>query len=282
MLYTVFVTAEWRSNSSLSLSVLSQCVQPSRSPRHLAGQAAGERNSVRRVRCPWQIGGVRGVCEHWIPLRAAAETRPDNSYSACLFQVVPVSSATREVRRNRGFAVNELVFLVQAPPLGFTTYSVSLHAQGPPPASTRQRTPAAIQNRVSVTASSQTHMQKVEDLQDFIPQQAQMTEDKFYFTLFWLELFLLKNVWHFVHVQCTSGHVFKPSTVISEYFCVDLLQFLRVTFDPDTGLLSSLSNLKTKQTIKLTQNFYWSVPLWQENTQTQRQAAASPDRKSVV
>lgn len=37
------------------------------------------------------------------------------------------------------------------------------------------------------------------------------------------------------------------------------LQFLRVTFDPDTGLLSGLSNLKTKQTIKLMQNFYWSV-----------------------
>lgn len=37
------------------------------------------------------------------------------------------------------------------------------------------------------------------------------------------------------------------------------LQYLRVTFDPDTGLLSGLSNLKTKQTIKLTQNFYWSV-----------------------
>lgn len=38
-----------------------------------------------------------------------------------------------------------------------------------------------------------------------------------------------------------------------------VLQFLRVTFDPNTGLLSSLSNLETKQSIKLTQNFYWSV-----------------------
>lgn len=39
------------------------------------------------------------------------------------------------------------------------------------------------------------------------------------------------------------------------YFC--LLQFLRVTFDPDTGLLSGLSNLETQQSIKLSQNFYW-------------------------
>lgn len=38
------------------------------------------------------------------------------------------------------------------------------------------------------------------------------------------------------------------------HLCV---QFLRVTFDPDTGLLSGLSNLETKQTIKLRQNFYW-------------------------
>uniref|UniRef100_A0A3Q1H5R4 Alpha-mannosidase n=1 Tax=Anabas testudineus TaxID=64144 RepID=A0A3Q1H5R4_ANATE len=34
------------------------------------------------------------------------------------------------------FAINELVFQVQAPPLGYTTYSVSLIQDGPPPAST--------------------------------------------------------------------------------------------------------------------------------------------------
>ncbi|XP_069023708.1 lysosomal alpha-mannosidase [Embiotoca jacksoni] len=95
-------------------------------------------------------------------------------------QVVPVSSATQEVRKNRGSAVNELVFQVQAPPLGFSTYSVSLLQDGPPPASTRHRTPTVIQNK-----------------------------------------------------------------------------FLQVTFDPATGLLSGLINLETKQSIKLTQNFYW-------------------------
>uniref|UniRef100_A0AAQ6AC26 Lysosomal alpha-mannosidase n=1 Tax=Amphiprion ocellaris TaxID=80972 RepID=A0AAQ6AC26_AMPOC len=41
--------------------------------------------------------------------------------------------------------------------------------------------------------------------------------------------------------------------------CVLVFQFLKVTFDPDTGLLSSLSNLETQQSIKLTQNFYWLV-----------------------
>uniref|UniRef100_A0A672K588 Alpha-mannosidase n=1 Tax=Sinocyclocheilus grahami TaxID=75366 RepID=A0A672K588_SINGR len=34
-------------------------------------------------------------------------------------------------------------------------------------------------------------------------------------------------------------------------------KFLKVTFDDTTGLLSSLTNLETNQTIRLTQNFYW-------------------------
>lgn len=50
--------------------------------------------------------------------------------------------------------------------------------------------------------------------------------------------------------------------------CVRVLQFLQVTFDPNTGLLSSLSNLETKQTISLTQNFYWSVRRQQTMTDT--------------
>ncbi|XP_056266285.1 lysosomal alpha-mannosidase isoform X2 [Pseudoliparis swirei] len=95
-------------------------------------------------------------------------------------QVVPVSAATRAVRRQRGFSVGELVFVARAPPLGFTSYSVSRIGTGPPAAAMQRHTPTAIQNK-----------------------------------------------------------------------------FLRVTFDPDTGLLSGLSNLETRQTIKLTQNFYW-------------------------
>ncbi|XP_070684120.1 lysosomal alpha-mannosidase [Pempheris klunzingeri] len=115
-----------------------------------------------------------------LPVNGTAYDVSDVNGKSVDCQVVPVSAATREVRRNRGFAANELVFQVQAPPLGFTTYSVSLLQDGPPPAPTRHSAPTAIQNK-----------------------------------------------------------------------------FLRVTFDPDTGLLSSLSNLETKQTIKLKQNFYW-------------------------
>ncbi|XP_028998395.1 LOW QUALITY PROTEIN: lysosomal alpha-mannosidase [Betta splendens] len=115
-----------------------------------------------------------------LPVNGTAYTVSDVRGKAVPCQVVPVSRATQELRRNRGFAVNELVFEVQAPPLGYTTYSVSLVLDGPPLASVRHRTPTVIQNK-----------------------------------------------------------------------------FLQVTFDPDTGLLSSLSNLETKQSIKLTQNFYW-------------------------
>lgn len=59
-----------------------------------------------------------------------------------------MSAATRELRRNRGDAVNELVFEARPPPLGFTTYSVSLLESGPPPAPVKRRTPLAIQNKV--------------------------------------------------------------------------------------------------------------------------------------
>ncbi|KAG7274498.1 hypothetical protein CRUP_025691 [Coryphaenoides rupestris] len=94
--------------------------------------------------------------------------------------VVPVSRATRQVRKGRGAADNELVFQARAPPLGYTTYSVSVLQNGPPPASVKRGPPGAIQNK-----------------------------------------------------------------------------FVRVTFDPATGLLASLTNLETQQTIKVSQNFYW-------------------------
>ncbi|KAM3623462.1 uncharacterized protein V6R79_011495 [Siganus canaliculatus] len=115
-----------------------------------------------------------------LPVNGTAYVVSDASGRSVDCQVVPVSAATREVRRNRGFAVNELVFQVQVPPLGFTTYSVSLLMDGPPPASVKHSAPTTIQNK-----------------------------------------------------------------------------YLQATFDPDTGLLSGLSNLETGQTIKLTQNFYW-------------------------
>ncbi|XP_062292629.1 lysosomal alpha-mannosidase [Scomber scombrus] len=115
-----------------------------------------------------------------LPVNGSAYAVSDANGKSVDCKVVPVSGVTRDVRKNRGSAVNELVFQVQAPPLGYSTYSVSLLPDGPPPASTKHRTPTAIQNK-----------------------------------------------------------------------------YLQVTFDPDTGLLSSLSNLETKQTVKLTQNFYW-------------------------
>ncbi|XP_031675145.1 lysosomal alpha-mannosidase isoform X1 [Oncorhynchus kisutch] len=116
-----------------------------------------------------------------LPVNGTAYSISDAKGKAVDSQVVPVSQATAAVRRGRGYAVNELLFQVQAPPLGYSTYSVSLLQNGPPsPPSPLPRAPTAVQNK-----------------------------------------------------------------------------FLRVTFDPETGLLSSLSNLETQQTVKLSQNFYW-------------------------
>lgn len=69
--------------------------------------------------------------------------------SGLVLKVLSVSKATREVRRNRGHAANELVFQVQAPPLGYTTYSVS-SLQGRPSsaASPKRGAPTSIQNKV--------------------------------------------------------------------------------------------------------------------------------------
>uniref|UniRef100_A0A8K9V7E0 Alpha-mannosidase n=1 Tax=Oncorhynchus mykiss TaxID=8022 RepID=A0A8K9V7E0_ONCMY len=52
-----------------------------------------------------------------------------------------------------------------------------------------------------------------------------------------------------------KGVVLSLESFVSRFLGLD---FLRVTFDPETGLLSSLSNLETQQTVKLSQNFYWS------------------------
>ncbi|XP_061626669.1 lysosomal alpha-mannosidase isoform X1 [Phyllopteryx taeniolatus] len=115
-----------------------------------------------------------------LPVNGTAYTVSDAEGKSVDCEVVPVSQTTRDMRRNRGFAVNELLFQAWAPPLGFRTYSVSLLQDGPPPAFTHYRTP--------------------------------------------------KSIWN---------------------------KYLRVTFDPETGLLSSLENMETKQSISLTQNFYW-------------------------
>ena len=67
-----------------------------------------------------------------------------------IWQVVPMSKATQQVRKDRGYAVNELVFQAQAPPLGYSTYFVSVLQNGPPSASVKSGPPAAIQNKVSL------------------------------------------------------------------------------------------------------------------------------------
>ncbi|XP_053232372.1 lysosomal alpha-mannosidase [Podarcis raffonei] len=60
-----------------------------------------------------------------LPVNGSHYSVLDPSGQAVLNEVIPVSNFTRAVRHDRGDAVNELVFQASAPPLGYTTYSVS-------------------------------------------------------------------------------------------------------------------------------------------------------------
>uniref|UniRef100_A0A8C9W6K5 Lysosomal alpha-mannosidase n=1 Tax=Scleropages formosus TaxID=113540 RepID=A0A8C9W6K5_SCLFO len=62
-------------------------------------------------------------------------------------QVIPVSKATRKIRGDRGYAVNELVFRVQAPPVGFRTYVVSQMSRQHPPVAPQPGTPLSMENQ---------------------------------------------------------------------------------------------------------------------------------------
>lgn len=115
-----------------------------------------------------------------LPVNGSQYSVTDANGKAVDSQVVPLSRSTQEVRRDRGYAKGELVFQVEAPPLGYTTYVISLLKDKSPKAKAKPRAPPSIQNK-----------------------------------------------------------------------------FLKVTFDNNTGLLKSLTNLETQQTIQLSQNFYW-------------------------
>ncbi|XP_051528161.1 lysosomal alpha-mannosidase isoform X2 [Myxocyprinus asiaticus] len=115
-----------------------------------------------------------------LPVNGSLYNVTDANGKAVDSQVVALSKSTQKLRRNRGYAKGELVFQVEAPPLGYSTYIISLLRDDPPVARPEPSVPHSIQNK-----------------------------------------------------------------------------FLKVTFDDTTGLLKSLTNLETQQTIQLTQNFYW-------------------------
>uniref|UniRef100_A0ABM5FLY9 Alpha-mannosidase n=1 Tax=Pogona vitticeps TaxID=103695 RepID=A0ABM5FLY9_9SAUR len=60
-----------------------------------------------------------------LPVNGSHYSVVDPNGQAVLNEVIPVSSFTQAVRRDRGYAANELVFRASAPPLGYRTYSVS-------------------------------------------------------------------------------------------------------------------------------------------------------------
>uniref|UniRef100_A0A8B9KHS8 Alpha-mannosidase n=1 Tax=Astyanax mexicanus TaxID=7994 RepID=A0A8B9KHS8_ASTMX len=71
--------------------------------------------------------------------------------------VIPVSKATQNLRRGRGYAKNELVFQVQAPPLGFSTYSIILLGRAGAPDEPKRAAPVSMQNKVRPTTPALYH-----------------------------------------------------------------------------------------------------------------------------
>uniref|UniRef100_A0A8C2PZI1 Alpha-mannosidase n=1 Tax=Cyprinus carpio TaxID=7962 RepID=A0A8C2PZI1_CYPCA len=67
----------------------------------------------------------------------------------------------------------------------------------------------------------------------------------------------------FISLKCTcyiydmKSSCLLPLLINNKSVLLYVFKFLKVTFDETTGLLSSLTNLETNQTIQLTQNFYW-------------------------
>uniref|UniRef100_A0A672MN70 Lysosomal alpha-mannosidase n=1 Tax=Sinocyclocheilus grahami TaxID=75366 RepID=A0A672MN70_SINGR len=65
----------------------------------------------------------------------------------------------------------------------------------------------------------------------------------------------------FISLKCTCYIYYMKSSCLLPLLSVRWFHFsinnTSVTFDDTTGLLSSLTNLETDQTIQLTQNFYW-------------------------
>uniref|UniRef100_A0A3B1J9Z3 Alpha-mannosidase n=1 Tax=Astyanax mexicanus TaxID=7994 RepID=A0A3B1J9Z3_ASTMX len=82
-----------------------------------------------------------------LPVNGSSYSVQDSNGMAVNSQVIPVSKATQNLRRGRGYAKNELVFQVQAPPLGFSTYSIILLGRAGAPDEPKRAAPVSMQNK---------------------------------------------------------------------------------------------------------------------------------------
>uniref|UniRef100_A0A671T4T4 Alpha-mannosidase n=1 Tax=Sinocyclocheilus anshuiensis TaxID=1608454 RepID=A0A671T4T4_9TELE len=90
-----------------------------------------------------------------LPVNGSLYSVTDTNGKAVNSQVVPLSKSTQQVRRNRGYAKGELVFQVEAPPLGYTTYIISILKDEPPASSPKPTATRSIQNKVHAAESRQ-------------------------------------------------------------------------------------------------------------------------------
>ncbi|XP_053472645.1 lysosomal alpha-mannosidase isoform X1 [Ictalurus furcatus] len=118
-------------------------------------------------------------------------------------QVIPVSKATQALRRDRGSAQFELVFQVQAPSLGFNTYTVTLLKNSPAPPSPKPVAPPSIQNKyLKVTFDTQTGL--VSGLTNLETQQTIKLTQNFY----WYNA----SVGNSESFQTSGAYIFRPNS----------------------------------------------------------------------
>uniref|UniRef100_A0A672K5A4 Alpha-mannosidase n=1 Tax=Sinocyclocheilus grahami TaxID=75366 RepID=A0A672K5A4_SINGR len=90
-----------------------------------------------------------------LPVNGSLYSVTDTKGKTVDSQVVPLSKSTQQMRRNRGYAKGELVFQVEAPPLGYTTYIISILKDEPPASSPKPTATRSIQNKVHAAESRQ-------------------------------------------------------------------------------------------------------------------------------
>ncbi|KAF4094455.1 hypothetical protein AMELA_G00015200 [Ameiurus melas] len=118
-------------------------------------------------------------------------------------QVIPVSKATQALRRDRGSAQFELVFQVQAPSLGFNTYTITLLKNSPAPAPPKPVAPPSIQNKyLKVTFDTQTGL--VSGLTNLETQQTIKLTQNFY----WYNA----SVGNSESLQTSGAYIFRPNS----------------------------------------------------------------------
>ncbi|XP_060715118.1 lysosomal alpha-mannosidase [Tachysurus vachellii] len=138
-----------------------------------------------------------------LPVNGSVYNVTDSDSTPVDNQVIPVSKATQDLRRDRGSAQFELVFQVQAPPMGFNTYTITLVQDSPAPPPPKPGAPTSIQNKyLKVTFDTQTGL--LSGLTNLETQQTIKLMQNFY----WYNA----SVGNSESAQTSGAYIFRPNS----------------------------------------------------------------------